>query len=189
MKTLWVSKKIKYDGAQLRHLFGYLDHGLLGDSIVAFRGPCEISFEYMVDGEDLRAEADIVGSDMVHFIVEKFDSTLLAAVALQRLLAGLVLEELRCSVKDPMSIIREGDDIYLLKGKKKFKFSISIATQTVVSSLIHFAINVSNKGTPVPTASLEDIHIDPKKFAQQILKVFSQEVTGVVEATQKVFVR
>jgi hypothetical protein len=52
--------------------------------------------------------------------------------------------------------------------------------------MIHFALNITNEGTPVPTCSLEDLQIDPKNFAEKVLKAFSEEYVSITEATQKV---
>jgi uncharacterized protein len=176
MKTKWLEKKIKYDGSQLRPLYNYLNHGLLGDSVVSFRGACDVDLKHMVDGEDIIADAKICGSDMLHFIFEVFDCDLTAAILLQRLFASVIGELTEQDLK------RQGDDLYL--GKKKF--SISIATKSVNSCLIHFAVNISNKGTPVSTVSLEDFSIQPKIFAEKAMKKISEEYLTVVEARQKV---
>jgi uncharacterized protein len=180
VKAKWIDKKIKYDGSQLRPLFNYLDQGLLGDSVVAFCGPCDVSTQHMVDGEDLIAGAKICGSNMLHFLFEVFDCDLTAAVLLQRLFASIVGETVEDMAKQKLK--RDGDDLYL--GKKKF--SISIAAPAVNSRLIHFAVNVSNKGTPVETVSLEDFSIEPKAFAEKVMKKISSEYLSVVQARQKV---
>lgn len=188
MKTHWIEKKFSYDGTQLRSLFGYLDHKILGDSIVAWRGPCDISFEHMVDGEDLNAQAEIRGGDMLHFITEKFDMKLNGAVYMQRLLAAqacdLVRENLAAQgdLKSAMRLRREGDDIYLDDGK----FSISIATVSPISALVHFAVNVTNENTPVKTVSLKDFKIEPTQFAKELLTRFSKEASSAEEASKKV---
>lgn len=185
MKSLWIEQNIKYDGTQLKSLFAYLGQGILGDSVVSWQGSCQIEPEHMIDGEDLLAKAEICGDQMVHFIVEKFDCTLFAAVALQRVMASLALDSLReLSKKTELTsgLYRDGDDIFV--GSKKF--SISIATQSPVSSLIHFAVNVVNEGTPVETISLSDFEIEPKVYAEKVMAKLTQEVRGVIEATQKV---
>src|SRR5262249_25609063 len=76
MKIRWIRERTNYDGSQLQSLFAYRQWGILGPSCVAFRGACEVSFDHMVDLEDLRAESAIRGSDMVHFIAEVFDRDL-----------------------------------------------------------------------------------------------------------------
>jgi len=181
MKAKFLESHDKYDGTQLASLKNYLNHGLLGDSIVSWIGPCDISFEHMVDGEDLLAKAQIAGSQMVHFIIEKFDISLFAAVGLQRLLASIVRDYLHTHGSDK-TLFRDGDDIF----SRDRKLSISIATQSPVSSLIHFAVNVSNEGTPVKTLSLEDLGVEPQAFAREIMERFCKEVDSITEATQKV---
>lgn len=175
-----------YDGTQLRSLWNYLEHGILGDSVTAWIGPCRVDFDHMVDGEDLLAEQKIEGSKMVHFIVEKFDTSLFAAVSLQRLFSSIAMDWLKAwapKKEVALHLTRRGDDIFLDGGKK---LSISIATQSPVSSLIHFAVNVSNKGTPVPTSALEDLGVEPEAFASHVMESFCQEVRSITEATQKV---
>jgi hypothetical protein len=181
-------EKSAYDGTQLRSLFAYLDHGILGDSIVSWVGPCHVSFEHMVDGEDLRDQSEIRGSRMVHFIVEKFSASLAETVALQRLLSSIakdvLLEKLGPQPRFP--IRRAGDDLYVALPEGEGKLSISIATVSPVSGLIHFAVNVSNQGTPVKTAALEDLRVPAEEFAAAVLQAFSQEMNSVREATCKV---
>lgn len=181
MKSKFLEITEKYDGAQLVSLRNYLKHGLLGDSIVAWVGACDVTFDHMVDGEDLLLNARIAGDRMLHFIVEKFDVTLFAAVGLQRLLASIVMETLRGRPQGA-ELVRDGDDIYL--GDRKL--SISIATQSPVSSLIHFAVNVTNAGTPVKTLALEDLGVEPRAFAEEVLERFCREVATIHEATMKV---
>lgn len=188
MKTKFIEKEFPYDGTQLRSLYGYLDHGLLGDSIVAWVGPCNIDFSHMVDGEDLLAKAEIRGALMVHFIVEKFHSTLPEMVALQRLLASIVKDVIveRENGTPRFPIRREGDDIYLMFPDGEGKLSISIATMSPSSGLVHFAVNVTNEGTPVKTASLEDIRFAAREFAELVISAFARECESIHEATMKV---
>ena len=115
----------------------------------------------MVDGEDLLAKAEIRGDEMLHFIIEIFDRDLFSGVALQRLFASIVTDHLNIAGINGLGgkeLHRKGDDIYL----EHKKLSISIATKSPVSTMVHFAMNVTNKGTPVPTLSLEDLGVDPK---------------------------
>jgi len=184
VKTRFIETEFTYDGTQLRSLFGYLEHKIQGDSAIAWIGACSIPIKHMVDGEDVNAGATIAGDRMVHFIIEKFHAPLLAGVAIQRLFAAIVLDVLRDSTFSVRAqrLRREGDDLYLDKGK----LSISIATVSPVSTLIHFAINCTNEGTPVETASLEDIGVDPKTFIVEALRRLESEITTIDEATVKV---
>jgi hypothetical protein len=191
MKSQWIDKKIDYDGSQLRPLFAYMEFGLLGDSIVGFRGACEVSPERMIDGEDKRQAQEIRGSDMIHFVVELFECDLLAGVGVQRLLAAVVKDALvHESPELAPRFTREGDDVYFLSetGEKK-KFSISIATKSPTSTLVHFAFNVSNEGTPVPTCSLSDFDIEAGEFAKAVLEGARGEIESMRAACRKVFPR
>ena len=179
MKALYIEKPIKYDGTQLHSLYAYLNHNILGNSILAWQGPCEVNFDHMVDGEDLKAEARIEGANMLHFIIEVFDQTLLAAVSLQRLFASIAKDELE---KSGIFLECEGDDLYF----EKRKLSISIASQSVRSVMIHFALNITNEGTPVPTAALSEWGIDSTTFAHRLLEKFCSEFQSIQEATWKV---
>lgn len=184
MKSLFIQREFPYDGTQLRSLFGYLDHGVQGDSVVSWIGPCSISFDHMVDGEDLLEQSPIEGARMVHFIIEKFHTPLVAGVALQRLFASIALDYLRTRVGAQVAseMSRSGDDLYLRDGK----LSISIATVSPMSTLIHFAVNTTNDGTPVKTACLADLGVDPAEFAREVCARFVSEMSSIEEACVKV---
>lgn len=183
MKTKWLKKTECYDGTQLRSLYAYLQHKILGDSVVAWRGACDVDFEHMVDGEDLLDKSTICGSDMIHFIFEIFEQKLMSGVLLQRLFANVVREViLEMSPIKNLQLSRSGDDLYW-KGKK---LTISIATSSPVSTLIHFAINVSTLGTPVKTSGLTQLKIDPRAFAERCLQSVKKEFETSQEATRKV---
>lgn len=189
MKSQWIDKKINYDGSQLRSLFAYMEFEILGDSIVGFRGACDVSLDHMMDGEDKRRLQKICGSDMIHYIVELFDCDLLAGVGVQRLIASLVKDALvQENPELAPRFMREGDDIYFMSevGEKK-KFSISVATRSAVSTLVHFAFNVSNEGTPVPTCALSDFDIETEDFVRNILVSARNEIASMRDATRKVF--
>jgi hypothetical protein len=199
MKSLFIKERIAYDGTQLRSLFAYLDHKVMGDSIVAWRGACSISFEHMVDGEDLLEQSPIAGADMLHFIIEKFHTDLRAAVFLQRYFAAQVMELLRerlaalGKASQAMELSRGGDDIYWQGGK----LSISIATVSPVSGLVHFAMNVKNEGAPVKTAALSDFFseffaagasfdAEVARFGADLAARFAAEIDSADQAATKV---
>ena len=175
---------MKYDGSQLKSLGAYLDHGLLGPSILAWKGSCDVDFKHMVDGEDLREASAIRGSMMLHFIIEIFDRDLAFAVCLQRLFVAMIKDELnqKEDILKKSPLIQSGDDMYW--GKKKL--SVSIATVSPVSQLIHLALNISNKGTPVETCALEDFKVNPDILAKRIMSQWASEFESIIRATQKV---
>ena len=185
MQSHYIEKKFAYDGTQLRSLYAYLDHGILGPSIISWQGPCSISFDHMVDGEDLLAKAVIQGDEMLHFIIEVFDRDLFSGVLLQRLFASITRDYLQANARTVLGgdhLHRDGDDIYL--GDRKL--SISIATKSPVSVMVHFAMNVTNQGTPVKTLSLQDLKLEPRRVAEDLMTLFRKEFISIATATQKV---
>lgn len=180
MKSLYIQDKITYDGSQLHSLHAYLKHHVLGDSILAWVGPCQIPFVHMVDGEDLLAQEKIQGDEMLHFIIEVFHQNLISAVSLQRLFASIVQQEIYQISQ--VFLFRNGDDLYF----NDQKLSISIASQSPISVMIHFAVNVTNEGTPVKTCSLKDFKIDEFQFAQRVMNLFVEEYQSILQATMKV---
>lgn len=184
MQTAWMSEVIHYDGTQLKPLFAYLKLGILGDSVVSWRGSCNVDFEHMVDGEDLIAESLISSGEMIHFIIEVFDRELASGVLLQRLFASIVKDLLieMSHELDEQSLVRDGDDLYW--GDRKL--SISIASRSSVSTMVHFAVNITNEGTPVKTCSLEDLGVDAREFAGAAMDALALEWSSVLKATRKV---
>lgn len=183
MKTKILKTKETYDGTQLRSQFAYLQHRLLGDSAVAWVGPCNVSFEHMVDGEDLLDQSEIRGSKMVHFIFEIFDQSLFSGVLLQRLFASIVRDVIYELSRTPnLKLNREGDDLYW-RGKK---LSISIATNSPISTMVHFAVNVDTKDVPVEACGLKDLKVDEQTFMKKALEKISNEYNSCREATWKV---
>lgn len=190
MKYKFISEDMLYDGSQLSSLYAYLNHGVLGDSVLAWVGKCDISVDNIVDAEDLLAGHKIYSENMLHFIVEVFDVSLFAMASLQRLMGSLTKDLMY--QKTGQYLVRKGDDLYTsnpdfmpVKDKDK-KLNISIATQSPTSSLMHFGINISSKNTPVKTCGLEDFGIDPKNFADELAEALMQEILGLRRATQKV---
>lgn len=184
MKKLFIPQKFTYDGTQLRSLYAYLEHRVLGPSIISWQGPCSIDFAHMVDGEDLLENAVIQGDEMLHFIIEIFDRELFSGVSLQRLLASLAKDYLQTAATQKLKtpLRRAGDDIYL----EDRKLSISIATKSPVSIMVHFAMNITNEGTPVETLCLQDLGLEPKTVAEDLMQLFVQEFDSILVATQKV---
>lgn len=183
MHTLFLKESILYTGEQLAPLFNYLEYGVLGDSIVSWRGACDVSFDKMIDGEDLRDRSKIAGDDMLHFVMELFQLPLSTAVALQRLMGERLILSIQEQGKSADNLKRFGDDVYW--GKKKL--NISIATCSTTSSLIHYGVNVKNDGTPVETCCLEDFGIsNPADFAQKFMDSCKEEVLSLKRAMVKV---
>lgn len=181
MQTLWCDEPIAYDGSQLRAHWLLARFQLAGDAAVAFRGPCRVTSDEMADLADLDGPG-IAGSDMVHVVWESFtEPGLLLAVHRQRLLAAEAREVLATLAPD-RQVRRDGDDLWVGSGK----LSISIATVTPVSSLIHFAVNATPGGAPVATATLQELGVAPRAFGGELLARVAAEQDSIAIARAKV---
>jgi hypothetical protein len=181
MRTLWCDEPIAYDGSQLRAHWLLARFGVAGDAAVAFRGPCRVRDAEMADLADLDGPG-IAADDMVHVVWEMFTAAdLLLAVHRQRLLAAQAREVL-AELAPRASVRRDGDDLFVGDGK----LSISIATVSPVSALLHFAVNSSAGGAPVPIATLADLGVEPRRFGEELLARVAAEQDGIVVARAKV---
>ena len=149
METLYTDKEIKYTGIQLSPHWIYKNFNIIGNAVVAFIGECEVNLNHMVDIEDVINNEPIYSSKMLSFIEENFSSTLIEAVYRQRLLVTIT-KELIEKINPSVKIIRSGDDLYI----NKKKLSVSIATKSITSTLIHFGLNISAENAPVNAADL-----------------------------------
>lgn len=194
MQSRWIPETIDYDGRQLRSHFTYSTLGLLGDSIVAFRGACDVSIDALVDLEDRREGGVIVSRSMLHFLAEHFDGGLDRTVLRQRLLISIAADviEARLGARP----LRRGDDLF----RDDRKLSVSIATASPVSTLIHLGLNLDPTGAPVPAIGLYEMGLDGRidgsaadgescaeqELAVDILQRYTAEMEGVDRARRKV---
>lgn len=176
-----IEQKIDYDGRQLSPHWIFKNFGVLGDALVAFRGKADVGIQNMVDLVDVKANKPILSEDMLHFIGEFFDAGLTQTILLERLLVSLAQQEIIFRSKTHL-LVRGGNDLY----EGDAKLSVAIATASPVSTLIHFGINISSKGTPIKTKGLADYSIEPGVFAKALLESFCNEVVTLYEARSKV---
>ena len=181
MHTYYHDAELPYDGSQLASLFAYKRFGLQGDSITAFCGSCDIPWQHMVDQEDVLEASPIYSDSMLHFILEHFETPLTLMVTRQRLLVMLAKEQLETLSRRALG--RRGDDLFF-EGRK---LSISIATVSPVSGLVHFALNLNTQRVPVPAASLAELGVaEPDRFAESLMSAYRDEVDSIRLATCKV---
>lgn len=188
MKSLFIDKEIKYIGSQLAPHWIYKNFHVLGDAIVSFIGEVDVKITEMVDIEDVISNSPIYSKKMVNFIIEQFGISLSECVLRQRFLICIIIEELRIILKDKFQIRRSGDDIFVnINGKDK-KLSVSIATKSITSGLIHTALNIDPESAPVDACGLTtDLGItNIEEFAKNVMKRYIEEDTEILEATCKV---
>lgn len=186
LQTLQITDRaIAYDGRQLAPHWIYRQFDLMGDAAVAFTGPCHVDLSEMVDIEDVKAQAPIFSPKMLHVIAEFFSSDLHTTVYRQRLLIVTAKELLEGMTERPVT--RKGDDLYLPRADgSSGKLSVSIATASPTSTLIHTGFNVETEGTPVPTVGLAELGVDPAAFGAELLHRYAEEVSDIWLARCKV---
>ena len=154
-----VDKIFEYDGSQINPSWAFQEFGIYGSSIITWIGPVNITPDNLKDFADVGLE--IKSNNMVNFICEFFDqqpTNMRIAYLRQRLLVMIFKEIL---TEFGVKTTREGDDIFV-DGRK---LSISIASVSLSSAKIHFALNLEDKGTPgdVDTIGLYDIKVNDKQ--------------------------
>ena len=123
---------------------------------------------------------------MVNFICEFFDQqppNMRIAYLRQRLLVMIFREIL---TEYGVKTTREGDDIFV-DGRK---LSISIASVSLSSAKIHFALNLEDKGTPddVDTIGLYDIKVDNKQVFTEnnLLELINETVNRFINELETI---
>ena len=181
MHTKLIDKEIKYIGSQLAPHWIYKNFKLQGDAIVAFIGECEVALTEMVDIEDVINNEPIYSKSMLSFITEQFNVNLVEGVFRQRLLICIIKELLEAR---GIFVVRNGDDL-MIDGRK---LSVSIATKSTTSILIHTGLNILSEGAPVKASGLtSELGIsDIKEFALEVMKRYSEELEDINLASTKV---
>ncbi len=181
MKAKLIKKQIRYDGTQLTSHFAYKNFGLSGNSIISFSGPVNVDLLEMVDIEDILLKDGISSDKMLSFIIEIFNMDLPGTICLQRLFMSILCDELNGHLKG-LFVERNGDDLYF----NKRKLSVSIATASPISTLIHSALNIKSTGAPVEVSCLEELGVETEGFARTILARFCKEFESIEFASVKV---
>ncbi len=147
----WIDNN-EYDGSQIEPSWAFEIFKIKDSTIVSWIGPMNIHSDNLIDYEDVGLE--IKGDLMLNFIVEHFDvqpADLKLAYHRQRILVMITRDKL---LDYGITTTQDGDDIFI----DDKKLSVSIATASISSMKMHFALNITTNGTPsdVKTSALED---------------------------------
>jgi len=184
MKSKFIEQEICYTGKELAPHWIYKNFNIQGDAVVGFIGECEVKLSEMVDIQDVLENSPIYSKKMVHFIVEHFNIPLIEGVLRQRLLINIARETILSHLPKNEIIIRNGDDLFYNNGK----LSVSIATKTINSVLIHLGINIDSTDAPVNAAGLEsEMNLkNYKEISRQIMLNYCKEYDEIINASCKV---
>lgn len=181
MKTKYIEEEVKYIGSQLAPHWIYKNYKIQGDALVAFCGECDVHLSEMVDIEDVINNEPIYSKSMLSFITEQFGVNLPEGVFRQRLLICIIKELLE---EYGHKIRRSGDDLFY----QDKKLTVSIATKSITSTLIHTGVNIVSEGAPVKASGLKsELGIDDiKGFAVEVMKRYKEELEDIILAGTKV---
>ena len=179
-----VDEIFEYDGSQINPSWAFQEFGIYGSSIITWIGPVNITPDNLKDFADVGLE--IKSNYMVNFICEFFDqqpTNMRIAYLRQRLLV-MIFREILTEKGIPTK--REGDDIFV-DGRK---LSISIASVSLSSAKIHFALNLEDKGTPdeVETIGLYDIQVDNQQVFDEdnLLELINDTVNRFINELETI---
>jgi uncharacterized protein len=188
MKHLRFEDSTCYDGSQIEPMWAFRNFKIKESSIVSWIGPMDIENDHLVDFEDVGLE--IKGDKMLHFIIEQFDvqpADIKLCYHRQRIFVMIIKDMLyNLGIKTN----RNGDDLYYQKpsknGKLNGKLSVSIATCSVSSMKIHFALNLVESGTPnnIETAGMLEPYMnikmsDVQKFIDDVCETYINEILDI----------
>ena len=179
-----VDEIFEYDGSQINPSWAFQEFGIYGSSIITWIGPVNITPDNLKDFADVGLE--IKSNYMVNFICEFFDqqpTNMRVAYLRQRLLVMIFREIL---TEYGISTKREGDDIFV----ENRKLSISIASVSLSSAKIHFALNMEDKGTPddVETIGLFDIKVNGERVFNNdnLLNLINETVSRFIDELETI---
>ena len=179
-----VDEIFEYDGSQINPSWAFQEFGIYGSSIVTWIGPVNITPDNLKDFADVGLE--IKSNYMVNFICEFFDqqpTNMRVAYLRQRLLVMIFREIL---TEYGILTKREGDDIFV----ENRKLSISIASVSLSSAKIHFALNMEDKGTPddVETIGLFDIKVNGERVFNNdnLLNLINETVSRFIDELETI---
>jgi uncharacterized protein len=194
MKHLRLKDGVCYDGSQIEPMWAFRLFNIKESSIVSWIGPMDIGKDHLVDFEDIGLE--IKGDKMLHFIIEHFDvqpANINLCYHRQRIFV-MIMKDILHNIG--IETNRNGDDLYFCKdslnGNIQGKLSVSIATCSVSSMKIHFALNLLEKGTPkdVETAGILESYgkikmVDVHNLINDVCSIYINEILSIKEDITK----
>lgn len=188
LMSRFLDESISYTGKELRPHWVAQKLEKFGSGVVSFVGGCEVPTSEMVDQEDSFQGNHIRSKQMLHFLGEWFEGDLNQAILRQRLWIADFKDLLqsRLSKSFEGTIVRKGNDLYVVFPGGQKKLSVSIVTASPVSTLFHFGVNIDAGGAPVSAVGLKELSIDPKELALETMRLWSSEWDSITKARAKV---
>lgn len=183
MKTKFIKEEILYTGKELSPHWIYKNFNIEGNAIISFIGESDVKIDNMVDISDVLSNSPIYSKKMLHFIIEHFNIPLIEGILRQRLLVNIARDVIVANLSNAI-VTRQGDDLFY----NNSKLSVSIATKSITSVLIHLGINIDSAGAPVKACGLEsDMYLKNfEEIANNIMIDYCLEYEQIIKASCKV---
>lgn len=180
IKTLYINKPINYSGRELEPHWIYRNFDILGDAVIAFCGETNVPQSFMLDQTDIIDKAYIYSPLMLNFIIEHFDNDLNLALYRQRLFLIGIKDELQ---QLGITVVRRVEALYA----NNRKLTVSVASSSNVSTLVHTGINIETAGAPVKAAGLAELGVnDIQSFAENVMLRYQVELEQIYDARCRV---
>ena len=169
-------------GDEMLPHWAYRNFGLLGDSIVAFRGVFRVPPESWVDIDSIIHGRDIYQADMLHFIVEHFHSTIREGALRQYLLVSVLEEKLLHRMAGAEHrLVRLGEDLF--DGENRL--TLTAVGATPVSIKIHLGIYLESEPKK-EIHGLKAYNIKALDLAELVIDQYRAEMRRLEEKTWRV---
>lgn len=186
---------LDYTGDQLHSLYNFKTTGMVGNSLFAFIGKMDVKTDHLVDMEDFVENDFIWSPKAVNFIIEIFHIDIRTTVLYQRAFMQICKDVIKDMLMEANTVAFQvklkGDDILVksLDEKEWKKLSVSIATVSHISGIIHAGINIdTDTNIPVPAAGLTNLFVGDGiyEFILRVAKKFDQFTHEIEYASVKV---
>jgi hypothetical protein len=174
VRAKFIKEELNFTGEQFASLFAYDNFNILGDSIIAFIGTCDVSIKEIVDLELAKSgKKTFYCPKMLHFLAEHFEVDMEKAILRSLLLLNIIKDYLNETLKQTV-IKRVGTELFADDSRIGF----SLASSSPVSSLIYVGVAIfpaeGGKG-------LESYGIDPQGFANEVMERYIKETERITQ--------
>ncbi len=176
-----LTEKRALSGDEMLPHWALRNFGLLGDSIVSFIGQFSVPPERWIDIDSIMHNQDFPAGDMLHFVIEHFQSSLGETVLRQYVLVSILEEKLLHRVRyNDNQLTRLGDDLF--DGENRL--SLTAAGSTLVSTKIHLGVFIDS-APGYGFHGLREYNVDPSELAEVVIMQYRTEMRRISEKAWK----
>ncbi|MCK5832350.1 DUF366 family protein [bacterium] len=182
MKFKILSTPRDLTGEEMAPHWAYRNFGLLGDSIVALRGNFNVPSEKWMDIEAIIHCRDVYQADMLHFVIEHFQSSIREMMMRQYILLSIVEEKLLHRMEETENrLVRLGDDLF--DGENRL--TVTSANVTPVSAKFYLGIYLDSEANN-GIRGLKSYNVKALEFAELVINQYRAEMRRLEEKSWRV---